>query len=121
MEIKPIMEYIKKNGLQVGLSLNPNTSIEKLYNYLPYIHKVLVMTVEPGKGGQELIPETIEKIRNINKFSYENGFDIDIEVDGGINAKTAKLAVDAGANILVSGSYIIKSNDYKTAIKNLRT
>ena len=120
-EVLKHISYIKKDGLQVGLSLNPNTSIEKLYNYLPYIHKVLVMTVEPGKGGQELIPETIEKIRNINKFSYENGFDIDIEVDGGINAKTAKLAVDAGANILVSGSYIIKSNDYKTAIKNLRT
>ena len=119
-EVLKLNSFIKQNGVQVGVSLNPKTPIENVYPYLPYIHKVLVMTVEAGKGGQELIPETLEKVKMLNVFSYENGFDIDIEVDGGINDKTAKKAIDAGANILVSGSYIIKSENFKEAIQTLR-
>lgn len=119
-EILKLISYIKENGVQVGISLNPKTPIEKIYPYIPYIHKVLVMTVEAGKGGQELIPETLEKIKELNIFAYENGADIDIEVDGGINDRTAKIVRDAGANILVSGSYIINSENYEEAIKKLR-
>lgn len=78
------------------------------------------MTVEPGEGGQELIPETIKKIQELNTFTYENGIDIDIEVDGGINDKTAQNVIDAGANILVSGSYILNHGDMKEAIKILK-
>lgn len=119
-EVLKFISYIKQNNVKVGLTIKPNTPIEKIYPYLPYIHKVLIMTVEPGEGGQEIIPETIGKIKELNVFIYENGFDIDIEVDGGINNKTAKKVIDAGANILVAGSYIINSNQYKNAIEAIK-
>ena len=80
----------------------------------------LVMTVEPGEGGQGLIPETIEKVRKLKEYIDQNNFDIDIEVDGGINNETAETVKKAGANILVSGSYIVNSNDYKESINNLK-
>ena len=78
------------------------------------------MTVWAGKGGQELIPETIEKIKNIKQYLDENNLDLDIEVDGGINEKTAKMVVDSGANILVSGSYILNSDEPRFAISRLK-
>lgn len=114
-----LISYIKDCNIQVGLSINPKTPIEQIYPYLPYLHKVLIMSVEPGEGGQKFLPETIEKIQKLNKFSAQNGLDIDIEVDGGINDKTAKQAIEAGTNILVAGSYIIHSKNYKEAIKTL--
>ena len=80
-EVLKQIAYIKQNNVQVGVSINPKTDISKLYPFLPYIHRVLIMTVEPGKGGQELISETIDKIRKLNIFSYENNYDIDIEVE----------------------------------------
>ena len=119
-EILEQIKYIKENNCKVGLSIKPSTPIEKIYEYLPYIHAVLVMTVEPGKGGQELLPETIEKIFNLNKFIYENSYEVDIVVDGGINNETAKTVTDAGANKVVAGSYIINSGDYKEAIQKLK-
>ena len=119
-ETLKLISYMKQNGVHVGVSINPKTEIEKLYPYLPYIHRVLVMTVQAGKGGQEFIPEMLEKIKRLSTFIYENGYEVDIEVDGGINDKTAKMVADSGADILVSGSYIIKSGDYKEAIKNIR-
>ncbi len=120
MEILKMISYIKKHDTQVGLSINPKTKIEQIYPYLPYIHKVLVMSVEPGAGGQKFLPEARERIQTLNKAIYENGFEIDIEVDGGINAQTALEVIEAGANILVAGSYIVTSENYKEAIKNLR-
>lgn len=119
-EVLKQISYIKQNNCKVGLAISPKTKIEKVYEYLPFIHKIIVMTVEPGKGGQELIPETIEKIEALNKFIYENGYEVDIEVDGGINDKTAKRVIDAGANIIVAGSYIINSEDYTKTIKILK-
>lgn len=120
MEVLKQISYIKQNNCKVGLAINPKTNIEKVYEYLPYIHKVLIMTVEPGKGGQELLPETINKIAELNKFIYENGYEVDIQVDGGINDKNAKQLIEAGANIIVVGVYIIKSEDYGKAIKILK-
>lgn len=120
MEVLKQISYIKQNNCKVGLAVSPKSNIEKIYEYLPYIHKILIMTVEPGKGGQELLPETIQKIANINKFIYENGYEVDIEVDGGINDKNAKQVIEAGANILVAGSYIINSEDFGKAIKILK-
>lgn len=120
MEVLKQISYIKQNNCKVGLAVSPKSNIEKIYEYLPYIHKILIMTVEPGKGGQELLPETIQKIANINKFIYENGYEVDIEVDGGINDKNAKQVIEAGANILVAGSYIINSVDYAKTIKILK-
>jgi len=119
-QIQKLISYIKENNCRVGLAISPKTPIEEVYEFIPYIHKVLVMTVEPGKGGQELIPETISKIFNLNKFVYENGYDIDISVDGGINNITAKQVIDVGANVLVAGSYIINSDNLETAIQELK-
>lgn len=114
------ISYLKDNNIKAGITLKPKTNIEDIYKYIPYIHKVLVMSVEPGKGGQKFLPETIEKIQELNKFIYENGFEVDIEVDGGINNETAKQVIEAGANILVAGNYIAKSKDFKKAIDSLK-
>ena len=119
-QVQELIKHIKENNCRVGLAISPKTPIEEVYEYIPYIHKVIVMTVEPGKGGQELIPETIQKIFTLNKFVYENGYDIDIQVDGGINDVTAKQVTDVGANVLVAGSYITSSEDLKKAIQSLK-
>lgn len=117
------MEYIKlikEGGSKVGLSIKPDTKIEEIYPYLPYIHMVLVMTVEPGKGGQTLIPDTIEKIRKLREFIEENKLEVDIEVDGGINVENASILKAAGADILVAGTAILHSKEYEKTIKQLK-
>lgn len=115
-----VISYIKEHDVQVGLSINPKTEIAQIYPYLPYLHKVLVMSVEPGAGGQKFLEEATKRIQQLNKVIYENGFDIDIEVDGGMNEQTAQKAIKAGANILVAGNYIIMSENYKEAIQKLK-
>lgn len=119
-EVLKLISYIKENNVKVGLSINPKTEIEEIYPYMPYIHSVLIMSVEPGEGGQEFIEDSIKKISKLNVFAYENGYEIDIAVDGGINNKTSKKVIDAGANILVSGSYITKSENFKEAIESIK-
>ena len=117
---KNIIEQIKDNGTKVGISISPDTSLEDIKPYLSQIHMVLVMTVVPGKGGQKLIPETLDKVRELKKYIDENGIDIDIEVDGGINGETAELANEAGANILVAGNYLITAENLKEAVQSLK-
>lgn len=119
-EAYEIIKFIKENHAKVGIAISPSTDIEKIYEFLPYIHMLLVMTVEPGYGGQKLIPDTLDKVKKIKQYVDKNNIEIDIEVDGGINLETSKMAKEAGANILVSGSYIIKSEDYKTTISELK-
>ena len=119
-EVLEILSYIKENNVKVGLTVNPKTKIEEIYKFLPYIHRVLVMSVEPGKGGQEFIESSIQKIEVLNKYIYENGFEVDIEIDGGINDKTVKKVTNAGANIVVAGSYIANSKNYNEAIESLK-
>lgn len=115
--IMSIINEIKSNGIKAGLSISPDTPVEKIKEFLPYIHQVLIMTVVPGKGGQKLIPETLEKIKELKQYIYENNLDIDIEADGGINAATAEAVRDAGCDILVSGSFIIDAENYRDAVK----
>lgn len=118
-----VLNYIKKiksNNCKVGLSVKPETNIEEIYEFLPYIHTCLIMTVEPGKGGQTLLTEMIEKISKLHKYINENNIEIDIEADGGINLKTAEAVKNAGANILVSGTAILIAKDYKTIIDELK-
>jgi ribulose-phosphate 3-epimerase len=115
-----IIEDLKANNIKVGIAINPDTSIDEIKPFLPYIHVALVMTVVPGKGGQTLIPSTIEKVKELKKYIDENEIDIDIEVDGGINSETSILAKDAGANILVAGNYIISSDNFKEAVEKLK-
>lgn len=111
---------IKENGIKAALAISPDTSIDEIKEYIPYLHMILVMTVVPGKGGQKLIPETLEKVKELRKYLEEENYDIDIEVDGGINAETAEAAKEAGADILVAGSYILNSENFKEAISNLK-
>lgn len=119
-EALEVIKYIKDNNSKVGIAIKPNTKVEEIYEYLPYIHMVLIMTVEPGFGGQGLIPETIEKVKVLKEYVEKNNIEIDIQVDGGVNLKTSHLVKEAGANILVSGSAIVKSDDYKKTIENLK-
>lgn len=119
-EILSIIKYIKENGIKVGLSIKPNTKVEEILEFLPLIHLVLVMTVEPGKGGQKLIPETINKVSQLKEYTEKNSIDIDIEVDGGINLENKEELKQAGANILVAGNAIISSTDYKKTIIKIK-
>ena len=119
-EIYDIIKYIKENNCKVGIAIRPNTKIEDVYEFLPYIHMCLVMTVEPGKGGQTLMPETLEKIKQLKKYIEDNDIEIDIEADGGINLATVESVKEAGANILVSGTAILMAKDYKVIIDELR-
>lgn len=119
-EVHKMIKYIKDNHCKVGLAIKPNTKVEEIYEFLSYIHTCLIMTVEPGKGGQKLIESTVEKVRELKKYITEKNIEIDIEVDGGINLRTAPEVKDAGANILVSGSAILMANNFKTIIDELK-
>jgi len=120
-EVFEIINYIKENNCKVGISVKPNTKIEEIYEYLPYIHMCLIMTVEPGKGGQTLLTDMIEKISTLKKYIEVNNIEVDIEADGGINLKTAPQVKKAGANILVAGTAILMANNFKTIIDELKS
>ena len=115
-----VLKMIKAKGAKAAVSVKPNTPVEKIYPYLELCDMVLIMTVEPGYGGQALIPETIEKVRKIKAEIERRGLTVDIQVDGGINEKNAPEAISAGANILVAGSAVFKAADRKAAIDKLR-
>ena len=102
---------IKKLNKKAGVSLNPETKVDVIKEYLDKIDLVLIMSVNPGFGGQKFMPEVINKIKELKKIQKEKHLDFDIEIDGGINFENSKIAVKAGANILVSGTTIFKSND----------
>ena len=116
-EIMKNVNLIKEKGSRVGIAIKPETPIEEVYEYLPYIHMCLVMTVEPGKGGQTLITDMLAKISELKSYIERKNLEIDIEVDGGINLKTAQRVKDAGANILVA---ILMASDYKVIIDELK-
>ena len=105
------IKLIKNEGKKVGISLKPKSSIELIEKYLEQIDLVLIMSVEPGFGGQKFMPEVLEKIKNLKSIQNEKKLDFDIEIDGGINFDNCKEAIDAGANIIVSGTTVFKSND----------
>ena len=119
-EVMKNIQTIKEHGARVGISVKPNTPIEEIYEYLPYIHLCLIMTVEPGKGGQTLITDMVQKISKLKEYINQNDLEIDIEVDGGINLKTAPKVKEAGANILVAGTAILIANDYKIIIDEMK-
>ena len=105
------IKKIKSFGKKAGVSLNPETNVDKVINVLGMIDLVLVMSVNPGFGGQKFMPEVLEKIKQLKKIQQEKNINFDIEIDGGINFENCKIAIDAGANILVSGTTVFKSND----------
>ena len=109
--LKESINHIKKLGKKVGVSLNPDTKINKIKELLSQINLVLIMSVHPGFGGQKFIPDVLEKVKELKKIKDQKNLNFDIEVDGGINFDNSKLAIEAGANILVSGTTIFKNNN----------
>ena len=114
------LKKIRAKGVKAAVSIKPGTPVEEIYPYLELCDMVLIMTVEPGYGGQALIPETLEKVRKLKAELSKLGLNVDIQVDGGINEKNAPEAIAAGANILVAGSAVFKAQDRQTAIDALR-
>ena len=115
-----LLKLIRSRGKRAAISIKPKTPASAIYPYLELCDMVLVMTVEPGYGGQALIPEMLDKVKELRAEINRRGLDIDIQVDGGINEKNAKDAVAAGANVLVAGSAVFKAEDRKGAIDALR-
>ena len=115
-----LLARIREQGVMAGISIKPGTPVEEVYPYLDQCDMVLVMTVEPGYGGQKLIPETLEKVTKIKTEAEMRGLNIEIQVDGGINGENAKDAISAGATILVAGSSVFGKTDRKAAIDALR-
>lgn len=119
-EPSSLLSDIRSQGVMAGISIKPGTLAEEVFPYLEECDMVLVMTVEPGYGGQALIPETLEKVRKIKAEIERRGLNTVIQVDGGINADNASAAVEAGADILVAGSSVFGKSDRRAAIDALR-
>lgn len=119
-EVATTLRQIREAGCRCGLTLNPATPFEQLEPHLPDIDLLLIMTVHPGFGGQSFRPETMEKVRRGRERRESLGAKFDLEVDGGINSETARLAVESGANVLVAGTSIFQAADYSESIRALR-
>ena len=113
-DILDIIQKIHDKGVKVGLSIKPDTDVKSLVPYISKIDLILIMSVNPGYGGQSFMPNSLDKISFLRKYIDENKLSCLIEVDGGINAETAKLVLDAGVDVLVAGSYIFKHNIKET-------
>ncbi|WJQ08228.1 ribulose-phosphate 3-epimerase [Geobacillus stearothermophilus] len=114
------IHFIKEQGVKAGVVLNPHTPVETIRHIIADVDLVLLMTVNPGFGGQAFIPSVVPKIREVARLAGEQNKALDIEVDGGVNAKTAPLCAEAGANVLVAGSAIYNEADRAAAIRALR-
>ena len=114
------INLIKSLGVKAGISIKPNTPVSEIHKYLPYLDMVLVMSVEPGFGGQSFIPNALDKISYLKDMKNKNGYNYEIEVDGGINKETSKLCVDAGVDVLVAGTYIYNNKDREKLIKEMQ-
>ena len=119
--VKNIISDLKDQGIKVGMSISPGTDIEKIVKYMPYLHMVLVMTVVPGKGGQRLIPETLETLKALKQKAEELDLDIDFEVDGGIKENNVAEVVNAGANIVVVGTALVYAENPKEFVSNIKS
>lgn len=118
--IEKTIDKIKKNNIGVGIAIKPKTDIMYLENYLNDLDMILVMTVEPGAGGQRFMFNMLEKIESLNKLKYDKGYVYKIGVDGGINEYTAIKCKDAGANIIISGSYICHHENFNKQIEKIK-
>jgi ribulose-phosphate 3-epimerase len=119
-DVAKTLRAIREDGCRAGLSLNPATPFASVEPHLRHIDLLLIMTVHPGFGGQAFRPEMMDKIQAAKSWKESNKSSLDLEVDGGINAETAKLCVEHGANVLVAGTSIFRTSDYAAAIQKLR-
>ncbi len=113
--IKNIINKIKSKGIKCGLAIKPKTTWSEIKPYLNLVDQVIIMTVEPGFGGQSFMSNQVDKIKNISNYVRSNNLNVDIEIDGGINFETGKICIEAGANILVAGSFIFNQSDIISA------
>ena len=114
------LQKIKKAGMKAGVVINPGTPVSAIEPVLSLVDQVLIMTVNPGFGGQAFIPEMLEKVQKVAKIRDEKGYDFDIEVDGGVDNKTIKACYQAVANVFVAGSYLFKASDLTAQVETLR-
>lgn len=119
-DTQTVIDKIRSRNLRVGLSVKPATPVSMIIPYLHSVDMVLVMTVEPGFGGQVFLPETLHKIKELRKYIDDNRLDVIIQVDGGINKETSAIVRECGADVLVSGSYIFNAENMSEAVKSLR-
>ena len=119
-DVAETLRLIRARGGRAGLTINPATPFVAVEPHLPNVDLLLIMTVQPGFGGQSFRPEMMEKVRRARQLRDSLGANYDIEVDGGINAETARLSIENGANVLVAGTFIFKAADYAEAIRELR-
>lgn len=120
---KPVIEVVKKiraRGVKSAVSIKPKTDVNLLKPLIPYVDMVLIMSVEPGFGGQAFIESSLDKVKAVKEMIKAENRDVEIEIDGGINEKTAAAAVSAGVDVLVAGSYVFKAEDRKKAIAFLK-
>ncbi len=118
-DIENIIKKIKAKGIKCGLAIKPKTSWSKIQPYLQHIDQVIIMTVEPGFGGQEFMNDQVDKIKNISNYIKLNNLRVGIEIDGGINFETGQTCVEAGANILVAGSFLFNQGNLIAATNSL--
>mgnify|MGYP003298573665 CR=1 FL=1 len=111
---------IKAAGMKAGVSLNPHMPVSMLEEILPYVDLVLIMSVNPGYGGQAFIETSVEKVRKLKAMIDKGGYNVTIEIDGGVNERTGRLLVDAGADALVAGNYVVSAPDRTAAIQTLQ-
>ena len=120
-DVEATLLKIRENGCKSCLTIKPCTAPEEIYDYLPLCDMVLVMSVEPGFGGQKFMPSALDKLTALKAESERQGLNIELEVDGGINADTAPLAVKAGATVLVAGNYIFSADDISERIREIKS
>ncbi len=116
---KEVIRAVRNAGAKVGAAIKPGTPVEVLYDVMDSLDLALIMTVEPGFGGQSFLFDTVPKIRALRTFCNENGLNVPIQVDGGINLETAAICAQAGADVLVAGSYVFASDDVAAAVHSL--
>jgi ribulose-phosphate 3-epimerase len=117
--LSELISKIKDKNIKAGIAIKPRTPWEKIKSLLHSIDQVIIMTVEPGFGGQSFMDSQIDKIKSISNYIKENNLSVDIEIDGGVNYETGKICRDAGANILVAGSFLFKQENLLTATNEL--
>ena len=120
LHIHGALQKIKAAGMKAGVVINPGTPISAIESVLSLVDQVLIMTVNPGFGGQAFIPEMLDKVAQIARIRDEKGYDFDIEVDGGVDNNTIKACYEAGANVFVAGSYLFKASDLVAQVETLR-
>lgn len=119
-DLKELIKFIKENSIKVGLSVKPNTKISNIIDYLEIIDLVLIMSVEPGYGGQSFIENSLDKVKELKEISNKNNLELKIEIDGGVKDTNIKSIINSGVDISVVGSYITKSLDFEEKISKLK-